>query len=200
MMVSRPLRLSRAAAVLAPAALVGLSWTGRASAACAGVELPPHTRAFGETLTRNGVGLREATFMNVDVYVAGLYLEQQTRDARRVLEPGQAKVIILRFVRDVDREEMVDTMREALKNNVGDSFAMVDEHMRQFVRRLPQLREGTQLTLAYRPGHGVELRVNRQLLGIDRSDAFGNLVFNAWLGPRPPDADLKLGLLGGPCR
>jgi hypothetical protein len=29
----------------------------------------------GKTLTLNGMGLREATILNIDVYVAGLYVE-----------------------------------------------------------------------------------------------------------------------------
>jgi hypothetical protein len=42
---------------------------------CAGVSMPASAKAFGEPLVRNGVGVRQATFLNVDVYVAGLYLE-----------------------------------------------------------------------------------------------------------------------------
>jgi len=43
-----------------------------ARAECAGVELPNQVEDFGGALLQNGVGLREATFLEVDVYVAGL--------------------------------------------------------------------------------------------------------------------------------
>jgi len=108
--------------------------------------------------------------------------------------------MLLHFVRDVERQEMIDAMNEALAQNVGAQLDMVRAHMAGFVRRLPKLRVGTQLLLAYRPGHGIELKVDGRSLGVDADEAFGNLVFRAWLGSKPPDADLKAGLLGGRCQ
>lgn len=166
---------------------------------CAGVTLPAELEVFGSKLKRNGVGLREATFLNVDVYVAGLYLEHATRDVAKVLDKRAAKAVLLHFVRDVSRDDMVEAIDEALENNVGASFPMVHKHMEAFVGKLPEFKKGTRLSIAYRPGRGVELRVNGKSLGVDPDSAFGNLLFFAWLGTRPPDADLKQGLLGGPC-
>lgn len=165
---------------------------------CAGVELPARLSDFGLELEQNGVGLREATVLNVDVYVAGLYLPHRSRSAEAVLDAREPKAVLLHFVRNVDRQEMIDAMNEALEHNVGAQMAMVRPHMQRFVQRLPHLRVGTQLLLTYRPGHGIELKVDGRSLGVDPDDGFGNLVFRAWLGPKPPDADLKDGLLGGP--
>lgn len=187
------------AAVVVGLMLVGLSVPLSARARCAGVELPARLEAFGLKLLRNGVGLREATFLNVDVYVAGLYVSHPSRSARALLRQDQPKAVLLRFVRDVSRDEMIDAMNEALKDNVGSEYGLVQQHMSRFVKRLPELRNGTHLMLSYRPGHGIELRVNGKSLGVDDDDHFGNLVFRAWLGPKPPDEDLKRGMLGGPC-
>jgi hypothetical protein len=35
-----------------------------------------------------------------------------------------------------------------------------------------------------------------KLLGVENDDTFANLLFRVWLGAKPPDADLKAGLLG----
>jgi hypothetical protein len=172
----------------------------RADERCGGVELPAQVQDFGSVLTRNGVGLREATVLNVDVYVGALYLQHRSRSPEAVLDPREPKVVVLRFVRNVDRDEMIQAMNEALEHNVsGEQLTLVRGHMQAFVRRLPALHVGTELVLSYRPGRGIELRVDGKSLGVDRDDAFGNLVFRAWLGPHPPDADLKAGMLGGPC-
>ena len=166
---------------------------------CAGVTMPTSEQAFGEALVRNGVGIRQATFLNVNVYVAALYVEHKTGSVQEILKQDQPKVMALQFVRDVSSQEMVDALNDALRKNVGDEFGPAHQHLAKFVEKLPQLRKGTKLTLAYRPGHGLELSVNGKQLGTESDDHFANLVFRAWLGPQPPDKDLKAGLLGAPC-
>ena len=183
-------------------ALCALSWsTSSASAkdACAGVALPQTAEAFGARLVLNGMGVRRATFLNVHVYVAGLYVEHRSRDARAILRPEEAKLITLRFVRDVSHAEMVDAIRDAIRDNAPQEYAHALAELKRFERALPELREGMRLTLAYRPQHGLEIRVNDKRRAVEPNDAFANLVFRAWLGPKPPDSDLKAGMLGAPC-
>src|SRR5207247_9289332 len=70
--------IMRAVAVLS---LLTLSLAARASAGeLAGVTLPDRIQVDSRTLVLNGMGLREATFLKVDVYVAGLYLETTSSD------------------------------------------------------------------------------------------------------------------------
>jgi hypothetical protein len=185
--------------MLAASLLATAPLTASASDTCAGVTLPAKADAFGAALVRNGVGIREATVLNVDVYVAGLYTPRKTGKAAEVLKQDTPKVMVLHFVRDVSRDEMIDALNDALRNNVGDEYGPAHQHLQRFVAKLPELRKGTELRLAYRPGHGLELKVNGQVLGTERDDHYANLVFMAWLGPKPPDTGLKKGLLGAPC-
>ncbi|HET8935349.1 MAG TPA: chalcone isomerase family protein [Polyangiales bacterium] len=185
--------------LIAAALFVSAPLTAAAADNCAGVTLPAQSNAFGAELVRNGVGVREATFLNVDVYVAGLYVPHKTGSVNEILKQDEPKLIVLHFVRDVSREEMSDALNDALRKNVGDEFAAAHKHLQRFIEKLPPLRKGTQLSLAYRPGHGMELTVDGKALGTETDDHFANLVFRAWLGPRPPDQELKVGLLGGPC-
>jgi hypothetical protein len=173
--------------------------TASAADTCAGVTLPAKSEAFGVELVRNGVGVREATFLNVDVYVAGLYTARKTRSVEEILKETATKLILLRFVRDVSREEMGEALTEALHKNLGGEFDAANKHLQPFLSKLPPLNKGTELKLAYRPGHGVQLVVNGKTLGTETDDHVANLLFRAWLGPQPPDKDLKAGLLGGPC-
>lgn len=184
---------------LAAALLLLAPLTASAADTCAGVTLPAKSDAFGAELVRNGVGVREATFLNVDVYVAALYTQRKTRSVEEVLKEAAAKLIVLRFVRDVSREEMSEALTEALRKNLAGEFETANKHLQPFLGKLPPLNKGTELRLAYRPGHGVELVVNGKTLGTETNDHIANLLFHAWLGPQPPDKDLKAGLLGGPC-
>src|SRR5262245_65111893 len=71
------------------------------------VVLPDSISVHGKQLVLNGMGLREATMLKVDVYVAGLYLETRSSDPAQILQSNQTKRIVLRFVRDVDRKDVV---------------------------------------------------------------------------------------------
>jgi hypothetical protein len=171
----------------------------RADVVCDDVRLPDQLEAFGSTLRLNGVGIRRATFLNVHVYVAGLYLEQRTRSAAAALKPTASKLLELHFVRDVSRKEMLDALHEGLEKNAGPDLPAARKHMESFARYLPELHKGMRLRLAFRVGQGLEVRADGKLLGFERDDHFANLVFRIWLGEHPPDDDLKAGLLGAPC-
>ena len=182
------------------AALTIAAPTVHADDRCGGVTMPDHVRAFGVDLVRNGAGIRRATMFNVHVYVAALYLKQPTRSVKDALDAERTKLIELDFVRDVDTKEMIDALNEALEKNASAAeFASARKRMVEVERLLPPLKNGTRLTLAYKPSHGLQVASAGKVLGVVKDDALANLVFRAWLGPRPPDEKLKAGLLGAPC-
>jgi hypothetical protein len=192
--------LYRAFHILAVLAAVALfAPAARADSSCGGVTIPDHMRAFGVDLVENGAGIRRATIFNVHVYVAALYLEQRTHSVEDALKPDRTKLIALHFVRDVDTQEMIDALNEALEKNAGAEYASARKRMVEVEKLLPPLKDGTQLTLAYKPARGLEVASGGKVLGVVKDDMLANLVFRAWLGPRPPDKALKAGLLGAPC-
>lgn len=167
---------------------------------CGGVQLADKLEAFGVPLRLSGSGIRRATVLNVHVYVAGLYLGEPSHDLREILKPSQTKALVLHFVRNVSRSEMLDAIHTGIEDNAGASLAAAKQHMKSFERYLPDLRKGTLLSLAYQPKNGLEVRKNGKLIGVEKDDAFGNLLFRVWLGPKPPDSDLKASLLSGKCQ
>ena len=52
---------------------------------CQGVNFPEQMQVDGSTLTLNGLGLRQATFLKVNVYVAALYVANVSSDAQALL-------------------------------------------------------------------------------------------------------------------
>lgn len=189
--------LSKAAAVAVGCALACAS-IARADQSCDGVRFSDTTQSLGATLVLNGVGLRTATFLNVHVYVAALYLQSPTQKERDVLSLARSKQISLHFVRDVSRDEMLEAIHDGLQDNVSTQEMLAAEaHLKNFQRVLPELRKGTVLHLAYRPKRGLYVYQGKKLLGVENDDEFANLLFRVWLGRHPPDEDLKAGLLGG---
>jgi hypothetical protein len=166
---------------------------------CGGVELPSAVLLDGAKLCLNGLGLREATFLNVDVYLAGLYVTQRSRDGEQIANSDQPKLMRLRFVRDVTQKEMAEAISDGFERSAGAAHPKLKERIDRFTAALPQLKEGDTLILSYRPQRGVEVSFGgKRLVEIPGRD-FATALFRIWLGSKPPNAGLRTGLLGGKC-
>ena len=98
--------------IAATLAIVAGLASGASAGMLQGVTLPDTATVAGKRLVLNGMGMRQATFLKVDVYVAGLYLEQPSSDPGLILQSKQTKQIVLKFVRDVGRGDIVKAWNE----------------------------------------------------------------------------------------
>jgi hypothetical protein len=167
--------------------------------ACEGVALPSAIVLDGKTLCLNGMGVREATIFNVDVYVAGLYLERRSTEGEAIARSLQPKVMRLRFVRNVERGEIAEAIQSGFQRAAGALLPKLKPSIERFAAALPELKRGDTLTLTYRVGRGVELSHNGKVLTEIAGDDFAAALFRIWLGDHPPNEGLRTGLLGGRC-
>jgi hypothetical protein len=180
--------------VLLVAALLALAMPVFADT-LANVTLPDTVTVGTRTLVLNGMGVRSKFF--VKVYVAGLYLEKKSADAKAIIEADAAKRIVLQFVRsEVTREQMTEAFDESLKNNAPDKVGALKNEIAQFLKALETIQEKQQLVVTYVPGEGTTVAVKGKDKVTIPGLPFGQLVFAMWLGPKPPNGDLKNGLLG----
>jgi len=163
---------------------------------CQGVNMPNTIQVDGTQLTLNGMGIREATVLQVNVYVAGLYVETPSRDANAILNSDTKKRIVLHFVHNIDRDQAVEAAREGFRNNAPNAPAA---KVNQFVSYLSAMREGQVMQYTYIPGRGTEVVVNGQVKGTIEGADMGRAIFSLYIGRRPPNAGLRTGLLGGRC-
>ena len=162
----------------------------------AGVSLPDETEAGGKTLVLNGLGLREATLLMVDVYVAGLYLEAKTSDASAILGGDRAKRLVLKFVRSVGREKLVEAWNEGLDKNAGEKREAVAGGFARLNAAMADVKKGDTLVLTFLPGQGTSVEVNGKPAATSEGDEFQSVLFSIWLGADPPNVALRDGLLG----
>ena len=162
----------------------------------AGVTMPDQTVVAGKTLVLNGMGLREATMLKIDVYVAGLYLEHPSSDARKIIATDGVKVLLLHFVRDVDREDIVKAWSDGFKNNATVPHAQIKPLIDRLNGWMPKFDDGDTLMFRFLPKEGVEVFANGVRKGVIAGDDFARSLLSIWLGPKPPTGDLKRGLLG----
>ena len=169
------------------------------AAECGGVRMPDSVSVNGVTLPLNGLGLREATVFNVDVYVAALYLEHRSANGPEIAQSTETKRLVLRFVRDVSHEEMAEALQQGFSRNAGGALPALTARINRLNAWMPELHEGSVLTFTYTAGTGVQVQSNGTVRGVIEGDDFARVFFNIWLGPTPPNSGLKRGLLGGHC-
>ena len=178
--------------LLSTALLATSAWAGKK----AGVTMPDTVKVGEKQLALNGMGLREATVFKVDVYVAGLYLETVSSDPGRILAANEAKRLVLRFKREVDRDDIVKAWTAGFKGNATVPLATIQPQIDQLNRWMATFAEGDSLTFTFVPGEGVAVDVGNLRKGVIKGDDFARSLFAIWLGPKPPSGDLKKGLLG----
>ena len=160
-----------------------------------GVTLPDTVTVEGKDLVLNGLGVREATVFNVNVYVAGLYLEAKSSDGNAIAASEQVKRIDLVFVRDVDKDDITDAWASGFKKNGGDMAALKDR-LSKLNSWMSDIKEKDVLSFSYVPTKGVTVSLKGQVKGTIEGADFAKAVFSNFVGPNPPNKGLKNGLLG----
>jgi hypothetical protein len=166
---------------------------------CKGVSFPDQAQLEGNTLTLNGLGLRQATMLKVNVYVGALYVAKTTNDPGAVLGANAPYELVLHFVRDVGAADVRKGWEEGFEKNAKGQLPALKERIAKLNGWMTDVKAGQRLTFSFKPGAGVQVNVNGAAKGTVEGDDFGKAFLSIWLGPEPPNAELKSGLLGGAC-
>lgn len=166
---------------------------------CKGVDFPENVQVKGTDLTLNGLGMRKATFLKVNVYVGALYVTRTSRDPQPLIDPGTPAELILHFVRNVGVSDLRNAWKEGFEKVAKDQMAALGARVNQLNGWMSDIKTGQRLTFVRLPGTGIQVSVNGAVKGTITGDDFSRAFFSIWLGPDPPNAELKSGLLGGAC-
>ena len=160
----------------------------------AGVTLPDTIQARGYPLVLNGMGLR--TKFGFKIYVAGLYLQQKSSDPTAIINADAPKRIVMQFTHGASKSQMADAFNDSFNDNAPDAKAALKADVDRFLGQLDTVHTGDQMVFTYIPGTGTIFLVNGGEKLTVPGPAFAQLLFSVWLGPRPPNPELKTGLLG----
>jgi len=133
------------------------------------------------------------------VYVGSLYVPAKTKTAADVYAKAPRRVQ-LNMLRDVTSDQMVDALTEGLNqaNSAAEAGAVKAQmaELAAILKSIGQLKEGNVLAFDFVDG-GTRVSLNGQAKGTIAGDAFNKALFNAWLGDKPVQDDLKKAMLGG---
>ncbi len=186
--------MRRIATAFALGCVMAASTVAMRAASLAGVTLPDTTQVGGTTLVLNGMGVRSKSM--VKVYVGGLYLPRKSSDAESILKSDEAKQLTMKFLHAVAKSQLVDTFNGSFADNAPGAVSSMKSEIAQLMGALDSMKVGDQLAFTYVPGTGTSVAINGQNKVTIAGAAFAPVLFSAWLGPKPPNADMKKGLLG----
>lgn len=166
---------------------------------CRGVDFPEHLQVAGHDLALNGLGMRKATFLKVNVYVGALYVTHPSHDPQPLIDPGTPAQLILHFVRNVGVGDLRDAWKEGFEKVAKDQMPALNDRITTLNGWMSDVKTGQRLSFTRLPGTGVQVDVNGVVKGTIPGDDFARALMTIWLGANPPNPEIKSGLLGGEC-
>jgi hypothetical protein len=179
-------------------ALVAFS-PARAALEVAGTKFEPSAEVSGQQVVLNGAGLR--TFVVVNVYAAGLYVQHRDATANGLIDQPGAKNVKLVLLRNLSADEFTHALIKGFTaNQKPESLvklqARLDE-VKALMLSFGEAKKGWVVEISYLPGKGTRFILNGQQQGKDiAGEDFYQGMLMIWLGSHPVDSGLKRALLG----
>lgn len=176
---------------------VVVSTTAVAQMKVGGVTLPATLEFQKNTLHLNGAGVREKLW--IDLYAAGLYLEQKTQNAQEVLNAEKPMAIKLHIVSKlITSDKMVEAVTEGFEKSTNGNTAPIQNQINSILGFFKEdIKKNDVFDLVYLPSKGVVAYKNGQEKGVVKGKEFKKALFGIWLSNRPADDGLKSELLAG---
>lgn len=156
----------------------------------------PSTATFhGETISLNGAGVREKLW--IDLYAAGLYLNEKSSDANMILNAEKPMAIKLHIVSKlISSEKMVDAVTDGFEKSTNGNTAPIQKEIDTMLDFFKEdIKKNDVFDLVYLPSKGVIAYKNGEEKGIVEGKEFKKALFGIWLSNNPADDDLKENLL-----
>lgn len=166
---------------------------------CQGVEFPDSVEAAGTSLTLNGLGVRKATVFKVSVYVAALYVGRASSNPGTILRSNTPVQLVMHFVRNVSAKDLRERWEEGFASNAPEQLPALKDRVAELNRWMTDVKSGQRMIFTRIPGAGIRVDLGGLTKGTIEGDDFANAFLSIWLG-KPPNPELKSGLLGGECR
>ncbi len=161
-----------------------------------GVKFPSVVTFNNEKLIFNGGGAREK--MDINLYVAALYLKSKQSDRSAILKNNNTLLIKMQVVSElVTKEKMATAIEVSFDKSLGGNKNNYRKEIDLFKFAFKdEIAEGDKFDVAYIHGKGVCLFKNGVQKVTISKEGFKEGVFDIWLGENPIQEDLRDGLLG----
>jgi long-chain acyl-CoA synthetase len=170
-----------------------------AAATVEGVVFPDRYGVDGHELVLNGAGLRTLTIFHIHAYVAGLYLQAPSRDARQILSAPGTKVVVMEFLHTGSKADVERQYRKGEEENCshGECDPADKDDFERLIAAAPGVEPGDTFTYIV-DDRGVRLLHNNKLVIDIANKDLGYRILSGFIGAHPPSPELRAALLGQP--
>jgi hypothetical protein len=177
------------------ASFAGIAPLNASAAEINGLPFADHVALGNKTLNLNGLGLRQATFLKVNVYAGALYLETPSHDGDQIAASPGLKRIEMTFMRDVGAGKIKDAWMEGCENNCGAALDAMKPAIAKLQAATADMNKGDKMAFNFFADH-VDVTVkDAKPVTLDGKDVAKTLIL-LWIGHKPPNTELKNGMLG----
>ncbi|CBL46985.1 Conserved hypothetical protein [gamma proteobacterium HdN1] len=182
---------------IASAAALALSAATASALEIGGIQLPDQYPVMGQSLVLNGAGVREKFFF--ELYVGGLYLPAQSKDAAAIVAADENQSIRLSIISNkITSDRMVSSTMEGFEKSLNGKLGELEPRIKDFVASFhDEIKDGDYFDLVYQKGDGVHVYKNGKKVKVVKGLDFKKALFGIWLSDNPAQASLKAGMLGG---
>ena len=134
-------------------------------------------------------------YLWADVYAAALYA-QANLGAKQAWDQQKDLRLALYYFRDIDRSDVIKAATTALeRQQTAATLARLKPELDQLHARFRDIRTGDRYALDFRPGRGLNLEINDQVVFSSRSDELARAYLGIWLAPKGLSDSLRNTLL-----
>ncbi|WP_395608588.1 chalcone isomerase family protein [Pseudomonas sp. B22129] len=134
-------------------------------------------------------------YLWADVYAAALYTPADV-SAKRAWNQQKDLRLALYYFRDIDRSDVIKAATTALERQQPTAtLARLKPELDQLHARFRDIRSGDRYALDFRPGRGLNLEINDQVVFNSRDDELARAYLGIWLAPKGLSDSLRNTLL-----
>ena len=142
-----------------------------------------------------GLALKNQAVLNylwADVYAAALYAPADLT-ARQAWDQQKALRLVLYYFRNIDRADVIKAASATLERQ--QTNAGLNPEIARLHACFRDIRSGDRYALDFRPGRGLNLEINGQVVFSSSDDALARAYLGIWLAPEGLSDQLRDKLL-----
>lgn len=158
--------------------------------------LPTSETFHDATLILNGAGVREKLW--IDLYAAGLYLQEKSTDSKAIISGEKPMAIKLHIVSGlISSEKLIKAVKDGFDKSTNGNTAPIQPQIDTMLGYFKdEITKNDVFDLVYLPSKGVVAYKNGKERGTVKGKEFKEALFGIWLSSDPADEGLKDDLLG----
>lgn len=149
-------------------------------------------------LSLNGASLRK-TYMVIDTYVGGLYLENKSHNEEDILDRDEHRRMLFHvLLRKVTARKVARALKDALILNISkEEQQRLEPNINQFLSMFRgKLKRGDEVSIDYIPGAGTQVTIGGANKGVIPGKQFADALLSVWVGDNPVGSGFKQDILG----